>query len=137
MIASSYCYFLKNIMGLLDSAFKGAGLGSTLQSWIDNNQNQSISPDQVQQALGASHLLEILSDLADKLNPKAEAASPAGGLGDLVGRLSGLLDGDKKACYSCMTGKITIANQYVIHLPSPFWVIFSDSRSAAMTFIHI
>ena len=103
------------IGGGLVSAFEGAGLGSIVRSWIGNGQNQSISPDQVQQALGAghlqelaqaagispgeaaSHLSEILPDLVDKLTPNAEAAAPAGGLSGLAGRLGGLLGGDKKA----------------------------------------
>ncbi|WP_395822840.1 YidB family protein [Collimonas sp.] len=100
--------------GLL-SAFEGAGLGSVVQSWIGNGQNQAISPDQVQQVLGgghlqelaqaagispneaASHLSEILPGLVDKLTPNGQVTEPAGGIGDLAGLLGGLLGGDKKA----------------------------------------
>ncbi|MFJ2987693.1 YidB family protein [Collimonas sp. NPDC087041] len=100
--------------GLL-SAFEGAGLGSVVQSWIGNGQNQAISPDQIQQVLGgghlqelaqaagispseaAGHLSEILPGLVDKLTPNGQVAAPAGGLGDLGGLLGGLLGGDKKA----------------------------------------
>jgi len=100
--------------GLL-SAFEGAGLGSVVQSWIGNGQNQAISPDQVQQALGsghlqelataagispseaAGHLSEILPGLVDKLTPNGQApAAGAGGL-DLGGLLGGLLGGNKQA----------------------------------------
>lgn len=100
--------------GLL-SAFEGAGLGSVVQSWIGNGQNQAISPDQVQQALGnghlqelataagispteaAGHLSEILPGLVDKLTPNGQpAAASAGGL-DLGGLLGGLLGGNKQA----------------------------------------
>ncbi|AIY40397.1 hypothetical protein LT85_1239 [Collimonas arenae] len=99
--------------GLL-SAFEGAGLGSVVQSWIGNGQNQAISPDQVQQALGgghlqelataagispneaAGHLSEILPELVNKLTPNGQATAPAGGL-DLGGLLGGLLGGNKQA----------------------------------------
>jgi uncharacterized protein YidB (DUF937 family) len=99
--------------GLL-SAFEGAGLGSVVQSWIGNGQNQAISPDQVQQALGgghlqelaaaagispseaAGHLSEILPGLVDKLTPNGQAPAAGGGL-DLGGLLGGLLGGNKQA----------------------------------------
>lgn len=99
--------------GLL-SAFEGAGLGSVVQSWIGNGQNQTISPDQVQQALGgghlqelataagispteaAGHLSEILPGLVDKLTPNGQAPAAGGGL-DLGGLLGGLLGGNKQA----------------------------------------
>ncbi|MEO6919947.1 MAG: YidB family protein [Collimonas sp.] len=99
--------------GLL-SAFEGAGLGSVVQSWIGNGQNQAISPDQVQQALGgghlqelataagispteaAGHLSEILPELVNKLTPNGQATAPAGGL-DLGSLLGGLLGGNKQA----------------------------------------
>ncbi|SDX73688.1 Uncharacterized conserved protein YidB, DUF937 family [Collimonas sp. OK242] len=101
-------------LGGLLSAFEGAGLGQLAQSWIGNGQNQAISPDQVQQALGsgplqelaqaagispadaASHLSEILPGLVDKLTPHGEATAAPGGL-DLGGLLGGLLGGNKQA----------------------------------------
>ena len=101
-------------LGGLLSAFQGAGLGQVAQSWIGNGQNQAISPDQVQQALGggqlqelaqaagispadaASHLSEILPGLVDKLTPHGEATAAPGGL-DLGGLLGGLLGGNKQA----------------------------------------
>ena len=101
-------------LGGLLSAFEGAGLGQVAQSWISNGQNQAISPDQVQQALGsgklqelaqaagisptdaAGHLSEILPGLVDKLTPNGEATAAPGGL-DLGGLLGGLLGGNKQA----------------------------------------
>ncbi|GAC1321548.1 MAG: YidB family protein [Collimonas sp.] len=101
-------------LGGLLSAFEGAGLGQVVQSWISNGQNQAISPDQVQQALGngqlqelaqaagispteaAGHLSEILPGLVDKLTPHGEATAAPGGL-DLGGLLGGLLGGNKQA----------------------------------------
>lgn len=101
-------------LGGLLSAFEGAGLGQVAQSWISNGQNQAISPDQVQQALGngqlqelaqaagispadaAGHLSEILPGLVDKLTPHGEATAAPGGL-DLGGLLGGLLGGNKQA----------------------------------------
>lgn len=102
------------LSGLLN-AFEGAGLGQIAQSWVGTGQNQAISPDQVQQALGggqleqlaqaaglssgetASHLSEILPSLVDKMTPNGQVTTPAGGFGDLAGLLGGLLGGDKKA----------------------------------------
>lgn len=99
-------------LGGLLSAFEGAGLGQIAQSWIGNGQNQAISPDQVQQALGgghlqelaaaagispteaAGHLSEILPGLVDKLTPHGEATPAPGGI-DLAGLLGGLLGGNK------------------------------------------
>ncbi len=101
-------------LGGLLSAFEGAGLGQVAQSWISNGQNQAISPDQVQQALGngqlqqlaqaagispteaAGHLSDILPGLVDKLTPHGEATAAPGGL-DLGGLLGGLLGGNKQA----------------------------------------
>ncbi|WP_211463074.1 YidB family protein [Collimonas silvisoli] len=100
-------------LGGLLSAFEGAGLGQIAQSWVNNGQNQAITPDQVQQALGgghleelaqaagispseaAGHLSEILPGLVDKLTPQGNATAPAGGL-DLGGLLGGLLGGNKQ-----------------------------------------
>lgn len=39
-------------IGGLVSMFEGAGLGHIVQSWIGNGQNSSVSPDQLNQALG-------------------------------------------------------------------------------------
>lgn len=99
-------------LGGLLSAFEGAGLGQVAQSWVNNGQNQAISPDQVQQALGggqleqlaqaagissteaAGHLSDILPGLVDKLTPNGQVNT--GGV-DLSALIGDLLGGGKKA----------------------------------------
>lgn len=102
-------------LGGLLSKFQAAGLGDVVNSWVSNGQNQAISPDQVQQALGggqlehlaqaaglsegetAGHLSEILPGLIDKLTPNGETPEAGGGLSGLAGMLGGLLGGNKPA----------------------------------------
>ena len=95
--------------GLVDK-FGQAGMGDVIGSWIGGGQNQPISGDQVQDALGpdtisqlanklginASMLLPLLATLLptliDKLTPQGQM--PANGLGerdDLMASLSNLL----------------------------------------------
>jgi uncharacterized protein YidB (DUF937 family) len=95
--------------GLIDK-FGQAGMGDTIGSWIGSGQNEPISGEQVQDALGrdtisdlasrlgvnASMLLPLLATLLpmliDRLTPQGQA--PAGGLGnqdDLTASLSNLL----------------------------------------------
>lgn len=96
------------LSGLL-SQFQNAGLGDLVKSWIGNDQNQPVSADQVQQALGggqleqlaqasglskeetAGHLSEILPELINKLTPNGQVPDMSGGLGAVAGMLSGLL----------------------------------------------
>lgn len=40
------------VQGLVQ-AFESGGLGNVARSWVSNGPNQSVTPDQVQQALGA------------------------------------------------------------------------------------
>jgi len=104
---------ISGLDGLLNQ-FHNAGLTDVVQTWIGNGQNQAVSPDQVQQALGggqleqlaqaagispdeaASHLSEILPGLIDKLTPNGQVPAAGGGLGNLAGILGGILGGDKK-----------------------------------------
>ena len=95
--------------GLLDQ-FTRAGAGNAAQSWVGRGANQSVSPDQVTQALGpdvigqiasqlgvgrgdaAGGIAHILPELIDKLTPNGQA--PQGGLGsgdDIVGMLGKML----------------------------------------------
>ena len=95
--------------GLLDQ-FTRAGAGNAAQSWVGRGANQSVSPDQVTQALGpdvigqiasqlgvghgdaAGGIAHILPELIDKLTPHGQA--PQGGLGsgdDIVGMLGKML----------------------------------------------
>ncbi|PUA16786.1 hypothetical protein C7W93_22650 [Glaciimonas sp. PCH181] len=102
-------------LGGLLSQFQNAGLGDVVSSWVGHGENQPVSPDQVQQALGSSgqldelaqatglskeetagHLSEILPELINKLTPNGQAQEVSGGLGELAGMLGNLL-GNKPA----------------------------------------
>ena len=105
---------LGGLSGLL-SQFRNAGLTDVVNSWVGNGQNQPISADQVQQALGggqlqqlaqaaglsqdeaAGHLSEILPELINKLTPNGQVQESGGGLGDLAGLLGGFLGGNKNS----------------------------------------
>ena len=100
---------LGGLGGLLDQ-FTRAGAGNAAQSWVGSGANQSVSPDQVTQALGpdvigqiasqlgvghgdaAGGIAHILPELIDKLTPHGQA--PQGGLDcgdDIVGMLGKML----------------------------------------------
>jgi len=86
--------------------FSQAGLGHIVQSWIGGGANLPVSADQLQQALGDSHLSElaqklgtspseisgqlaqVLPGLVDKLTPNGQL--PQGGVQDALGALGGL-----------------------------------------------
>ncbi|MDE2427683.1 MAG: DUF937 domain-containing protein [Burkholderiales bacterium] len=70
------------LQGLI-SAFHNAGLADIVNSWVGTGQNLPISPAQIQQALGGSHL----SELAQATGISHESA--AGHLADL---LPGIID---------------------------------------------
>jgi uncharacterized protein YidB (DUF937 family) len=99
-------------LGALDDVlgkFGAAGLGDKVQSWISNGQNEEVSGDDVENALGADTiddlakeagvskdeakggLASILPGIVDKLTPGGKA--PSGGFGDVAGQLGGLLKG--------------------------------------------
>ena len=77
------------VQGLLQS-FQQQGLGNAVQSWISNGENQSVSPEQVTQALGhdqvqqvadqagisheeaSSGIASLLPQIVDKLTPNGE-----------------------------------------------------------------
>jgi uncharacterized protein YidB (DUF937 family) len=85
--------------------FESVGLGGVAQSWIANGANQTVSPEQVQSALGdppvgqvanqlgvspgeaAGHIAQLLPMILDHLSPSGEATA-GGGLGELGGVLS-------------------------------------------------
>jgi uncharacterized protein YidB (DUF937 family) len=88
--------------------FQGAGLGDIVSSWIGTGENRPISPDQLGQVLGDSHVSQLaeqagmprdqllgelsqhLPGLVDKMTPQGEI--PQGGLADTVlGLLKGKL----------------------------------------------
>lgn len=97
-------------LGGLVEKFKQAGLGEAVQSWIGVGANQSITGNQLSDALGSDvltkaagqlgldpsqlsgQLAQILPGLIDKLTPNG--SMPEGGLGnagDLMGMLGGFL----------------------------------------------
>jgi uncharacterized protein YidB (DUF937 family) len=70
--------------------FKSKGLGGVVESWISAGQNQPISAEQVQQALGSEHIQRI----ADKIGaPKEEVA---GGMANLLPEVIDKLTPDGK-----------------------------------------
>lgn len=96
------------LSGLVQS-FERAGLGNIVGSWISRGQNLPISPEQLQQVLGAgrisqiakslglqndqvaTQLSQLLPHVVDRLTPNGQV--PAGGVGaeDIVGALSAIL----------------------------------------------
>ena len=101
-------------LGGLVSKFEQAGMGSVINSWIGKGDNQPVSGDQLQNALGGDTIAAIASKLGinaqtllpmlatmlpaliDQLTPHGKV--PEQGLGnqeDLLGALSGLLQGRK------------------------------------------
>ncbi|MCE1241642.1 YidB family protein [Oryzomicrobium sp.] len=93
------------LRGLI-GAFEQQGLGDIVSSWIGTGQNQPVSAEQVQSALGSEqvdaiaqklgvtsqeasgHLAELLPQIVDKLTPNGTV--PEGG--DLAGMLGSLKD---------------------------------------------
>lgn len=92
-LASAVLQMIQNqpggLQGLIQ-CFHQNGLGGVISSWVGTGQNQSISPDQVQQVLGSntlqqvaekagispdqakSSLAELLPNLVDKLTPNGQ-----------------------------------------------------------------
>jgi uncharacterized protein YidB (DUF937 family) len=58
------------VSGLVET-FHSNGLGGVVNSWIGNGQNQAVSPDQIQQALGSAPV----QALAQRLGVSPEQAS--------------------------------------------------------------
>lgn len=97
-------------LGGLMGKFQQAGLGEAMGSWIGSGANQSVSAEQMGDALGegtvghiaatlgvshgeaAGQLAQLLPEIINHLTPDGQA--PEGGLGgsgDLMGMLGGLL----------------------------------------------
>ena len=68
------------LSGLVQSLQQG-GLGDVVNSWISNGQNQPVSADQIQSALGGSSL----QGMAEKMGMSTEQAS--GSLAELLPQL--------------------------------------------------
>ncbi len=92
----------------LIAKLRDGGLGSIADSWVSTGQNLPVSADQLQQALGGSHLgslaqnlglsqgdlssklAQLLPDVVDKLTPGGQVPD-ASSLGDLLGSLKSRL----------------------------------------------
>lgn len=94
--------------GLL-AKLQAGGLGEATQSWVGTGANRSVSPDQLDSALGpdlmamiarqmggntqqaSSTMAELLPELIDRLTPQGQlpADNGLGGLGALLGGASG------------------------------------------------
>ncbi|MFC1833136.1 YidB family protein [Thermodesulfobacteriota bacterium] len=80
---------LETVMGFLQSSdsgglsglvnqFQDSGLGDTISSWIGTGSNQPISPEEMQQAMGAGQINRI----AEQMGVSSEEAS--NGLADML-----------------------------------------------------
>lgn len=88
--------------------FSQGGLGDVVQSWVGTGQNLPVSAQQIEQVLGGGNLAQLaqqlglnpaqlsaqlseqLPGMVDRLTPQGQL--PAGGLNDVLGQLSGLLN---------------------------------------------
>ncbi|WP_034294136.1 YidB family protein [Herbaspirillum sp. RV1423] len=111
MLANNQSGGLGGLLGNLQNA----GLGQIVDSWIGTGQNQPISGEQVEQALGndqlsglaqaagisevdvAGHLSQILPGLVDHLTPNGQLPESDDNLGSQLGSLLGGLLGGKPA----------------------------------------
>ena len=93
--------------GLVRQLSQG-GLGDAVQSWIGTGQNLPVSAEQLQSALGGANLQQLaqqfgidpgqiaaqlsqqLPGIVDQMTPQGQL--PSGGLQDVLGSLSGLLN---------------------------------------------
>lgn len=97
-------------LGGLVSKFQQAGLGGAISSWIGGGPNQSVSGEEITNALGdntvsdiagklcvepaeaAEQISKVLPGILNHLTPAGEApAEGLGNQGDLMGMLGGLL----------------------------------------------
>lgn len=94
------------IQGLLQ-AFQQQGMGDAVQSWISTGQNQQVSPEQIDQALGheqlqqvarqagisheqaSSGIASLLPEIIDKLTPNGQVPQQ----GDLMSKGLEMLKG--------------------------------------------
>ncbi len=73
------------LQGLIQT-FKGKGLGDAMSSWISTGENQSVSGDQIQHALGGNFIQQIAQQLGSS---KSEVAgSLASLLPDIIDKLT-------------------------------------------------
>ena len=90
-------------LGGLLSKFNQSGHGSKAQSWVSTGANEPISPDEVEQALGADQVAKLAADagvshdeaksgLAAMLPGLVDKLTPGGNLPD-SGQIGGLIKG--------------------------------------------
>lgn len=90
-------------LGGLLSKFNQSGHGSKAQSWVSTGANEPISPDEVEQALGADQVAKLAADagvshdeaksgLATMLPGLVDKLTPGGNLPD-AGQIGGLIKG--------------------------------------------
>lgn len=90
-------------LGGLLSKFNQSGHGGKAQSWVSTGANEPISPDEVEQALGADQVAKLAADagvshdeaksgLASMLPGLVDKLTPGGNLPD-AGQIGGLIKG--------------------------------------------
>jgi uncharacterized protein YidB (DUF937 family) len=88
-IAAAVMHMIQNqpggLQGLIQ-CFHQNGLGGVISSWISTGQNQSISPDQVQQVLGNNTLQQVAEKAG--VSPEQAKSSLATLLPTLVDKLT-------------------------------------------------
>ena len=98
---------MSGVLGLLESK----GLGNQVKSWVGTGQNQAVSGDQIQQALGDEHIqsiaqqagcspeeasagiAQILPHVVDQATPTGQLPAQGSDLEDMLGSIAGKLLG--------------------------------------------
>lgn len=95
-----------NMQSMLDS-LQEQGLGGLADSWLGDGDNEAISPEQIQEVVGADKIRELasqfgsdegslLSGLSEALPQVVDKSSSGGSLLDSIGGLDGVMDMAKK-----------------------------------------
>lgn len=95
-----------NVQSLLDQ-FQENGLGNLVDSWLGDGENEMVSPEQLQEVVGADKIRELasqfgsdesslLSGLSEALPQVIDQSSSGGSLLDSVGGLDGVMNMAKK-----------------------------------------
>lgn len=73
------------LTGMLDK-FRGAGLGQKADSWVGTGRNEELSPDEVEQALGADEIERIARETG--MSPDEVRARLAEGLPEAINQVT-------------------------------------------------
>lgn len=95
-----------NLQSVVDSLQEN-GLGSIAESWLGDGENEAISPEQIQDVVGADKIRELasqfgsdegslLSGLSEALPQVIDQSSSGGSLLDSIGGLDGVMNMAKK-----------------------------------------